>query len=988
MNRKLLVTIQLTLLTLLVGILATASPTGATTEEWGSQVSQSEPQPQPPPTGGGKAEPLAPVGTGFSYQGQLKDGGSPANGQYDFVFKVYSASGGGVQVGQTYTVTGRPVTDGLFTTFLDPGTGVFNGEARYLEISVRPFGGGGFTTLSPRQALTASPYALGLVPRVVVEGAVGNDEILTLRNTSPTGGGLGIETNGGFGLFSLNTNGPAADFSGNSSTQAVHVYNGSPNNNSITLKGLSYAGTGLFGEGGRYGVRGNGYGDGIGVYGTSADIGVKGEGQDAGVQGINMTPSGIAGHFINYLGPAVVGETPGNYAVRGVTTNTTGVSIVGTSLNGTGGLFSTSAGQIALQALNTGTNGTGIRAEANTGTTAKAVDAQSNFGTAIRGYGSVGFGVVGQSDTGTGVSGVANGGATAKGVSGTSNSGTGVAGNSTTGDGVTGTSTSGRGGYFTSDGTALWGESSSTTGVYGVGPLKGVQGNSEDGDGVAGYSDNGFGVYGQSTTGTGVRGTGSANGVHGNSTNGTGVYGTSEGGDGMLGSSVTGNGVWGTSSSGNGGYFTSDSGDAMVASSEDGAAVVGDSVNSYGGVFNSTNHTGVRGSSESNYGGEFSSVSFPGAKGESQDGEGLVGSSVNNLGVSGYSQNDHGGSFETASSTSAGVKGVGPLIGVLGTSTDGTAVEGNSQNGNGGVFISTNATGAYGYGAVNGLLGVSTTNTGVRGESTNGYGGYFQSNTGTGAYATGTTNGLLGVSNSGNGVRGQSTNGYGVYGTSPDGYGVYGTSTDGSGVRGISTNGAGVVGQSESGFAGFFNGRVEVTGDLTVTGYIHKLGGGFVIDHPLDPANKYLNHSFVESPDMKNIYDGNVTTDAKGEATVLLPDYFEAVNKDYRYQLTPVGQFAQAIVSSEIKDNRFTIKTDKPNVKVSWQVTGIRKDVYAEQNRIQVEVDKSQQDKGKYLHPREWGQPVTKAIGYVESQKSLPKEQSKPREQRQRVGGR
>src|SRR6185295_9797953 len=97
----------------------------------------------------------------------------------------------------------------------------------------------------------------------------------------------------------------------------------------------------------------------------------------------------------------------------------------------------------------------------------------------------------------------------------------------------------------------------------------------------------------------------------------------------------------------------------------------------------------------------------------------------------------------------------------------------------------------------------------------------------------------------------------------------------------------------------------------------------------LDPENKYLYHSFVESPDMKNIYDGNVVTDEHGNATVELPDYFEALNRDFRYQLTVIGTFAQAIIAAEIRENRFKIKTNAANVKVSWQVTGIRQDAFA-----------------------------------------------------------
>jgi trimeric autotransporter adhesin len=100
-----------------------------------------------------------------------------------------------------------------------------------------------------------------------------------------------------------------------------------------------------------------------------------------------------------------------------------------------------------------------------------------------------------------------------------------------------------------------------------------------------------------------------------------------------------------------------------------------------------------------------------------------------------------------------------------------------------------------------------------------------------------------------------------------------------------------------------------------------------------------------------NIHNGSVTTNAGGVAVVSLPDWFEALNSDFRYQLTVVGQFAQAIVASKVHNNSFVIKTDKPNVEVSWQVTGIRQDAWASAHRIPVEVDKAKADQGYYLHP-------------------------------------
>ena len=185
-----------------------------------------------------------------------------------------------------------------------------------------------------------------------------------------------------------------------------------------------------------------------------------------------------------------------------------------------------------------------------------------------------------------------------------------------------------------------------------------------------------------------------------------------------------------------------------------------------------------------------------------------------------------------------------------------------------------------------------------------------------------------------------------------------------------SPNGSGVVGQNEAGgYAAYFIGNVTVTGTLT------KGSGSFKIDDPIDPANKYLSHSFVESPDMMNIYNGNVTTNAKGYATITLPEWFSALNRDFRYQLTVVGQFAQAIVATEMKDNHFTIRTNKPRVKVSWLVTGIRQDAWANAHRIPTEEEKPADEQGKYLHPELFGAGPDKAIGrggVVDAQSQAP----------------
>jgi hypothetical protein len=133
---------------------------------------------------------------------------------------------------------------------------------------------------------------------------------------------------------------------------------------------------------------------------------------------------------------------------------------------------------------------------------------------------------------------------------------------------------------------------------------------------------------------------------------------------------------------------------------------------------------------------------------------------------------------------------------------------------------------------------------------------------------------------------------------------------------------------------------------------------------------------------MMNMYNGNVSTDAEGNATVDLPSYFEALNRDFRYQLTPIGEFAQAIVAEEVKDNRFRIRTDKPNVRVSWQVTGIRQDAWANAHRIEVEVEKPEGQRGKYLSPEEYGQPKTAGIFHMEAP-AASEETETDRDQRQ-----
>ncbi|UCE39168.1 MAG: hypothetical protein JSW00_08115 [Thermoplasmata archaeon] len=187
----------------------------------------------------------------------------------------------------------------------------------------------------------------------------------------------------------------------------------------------------------------------------------------------------------------------------------------------------------------------------------------------------------------------------------------------------------------------------------------------------------------------------------------------------------------------------------------------------------------------------------------------------------------------------------------------------------------------------------------------------------------------------------------------------------------------GVYGYADGGntnWAGYFDsGNVyiendlDIDGDCDIAGTLSKGGGCFKIDHPLDPENKYLYHSFVESPDMMNVYNGNITLNDSGEAWIVLPYWFETLNRDFRYQLTPIGEPGPNLyIAEEIINNQFKIAGGKSGMQVSWQVTGIRQDPWAEKYRIPMEENKSEEEKGKYLHPELYDMPETMGISYLE----------------------
>jgi hypothetical protein len=151
---------------------------------------------------GGDIEIQAALGTVFTYQGRLQDGGNPANGTYDFEFRLFDAATGGIQYGNAITIGDVAVNNGFFTVELNFGGSAFTGDARWLQIGVRPGAStGAYTLLSPRQPLNAVPYALGLRPGagIMTTGFTG----LAIQNnsTSSNARGLVVSSASGTGII-------------------------------------------------------------------------------------------------------------------------------------------------------------------------------------------------------------------------------------------------------------------------------------------------------------------------------------------------------------------------------------------------------------------------------------------------------------------------------------------------------------------------------------------------------------------------------------------------------------------------------------------------------------------------------------------------------------------------------------------------------------------------------------------------------------------
>jgi hypothetical protein len=208
------------------------------------------------PDGGISAQAL--VGTAFTYQGRLNDGGSPANGTYDFLFYMYDAQSDGNFL-SNYGVPNLTVSDGYFTVQLDFGSGAFTGEARWLEIWVRKSGQADYTTLSPRVPLMAVPYAHSLRPGAEVN-TTGRALYLSTSSTSDSALYANASASSGnpAAVYGAASAPQGAGISGYNSSSGYGVYGGSNWGYGVYGKSNTFDGIGVYGEGSGLAIYSNG----------------------------------------------------------------------------------------------------------------------------------------------------------------------------------------------------------------------------------------------------------------------------------------------------------------------------------------------------------------------------------------------------------------------------------------------------------------------------------------------------------------------------------------------------------------------------------------------------------------------------------------------------------------------------------------------------------------------------------------------------------
>jgi trimeric autotransporter adhesin len=535
---------------------------------------------------------------------------------------------------------------------------------------------------------------------------------------------------------------------------------------------------------------------------------------------------------------------------------------------------------------------------------------------------------------------------------------TGVAGNinGPTGAGVAGGAQMAGTAGVNGNNSATAGFAPGVTGTSASANSPGVSGFNNYTAGAAGSFPIGVGGSVNGPTGTGVAGNAQMAGASGVSGFNSATTGNAPGVVGGTASN-SGAGVEGNASQagafGVGGFNSATSGFALGVhggtASNNGAGV--------GGSASQAGAAGVNGNNSATTG------FAPGVTGTS--------ASANSPGVSGFNNYTAGatGSFPTGVSgsvngpTGAGVSGNAQMAGAAGVNGYNNATTGYAVGVQGGT-ASNNGAGVQGNANNAGADGVQGTNTatsgfaaGVEGDTSSNNGGGVigianQSNTPDTPLA-----GVIGVNSVGSGFA------VGVLGATGSplvsgvgGIGVMGFSgscsngdncTIGAGIGGeFLTATTGILLQGLSGASGaaahtatpVFT--VDGQGNLTIAGTLTASVKNFKIDDPLDPEHKSLYHASIESSEMVNIYSGNVILDRKGEAVVTMPEWFEALNGDFRYQLTTIGRSAPVYIAQEIQNRQFKIAGGRTGMKVSWQVTGVRHDAWAQAHPLQVEGDK------------------------------------------------
>ena len=224
--------------------------------------------------------------------------------------------------------------------------------------------------------------------------------------------------------------------------------------------------------------------------------------------------------------------------------------------------------------------------------------------------------------------------------------------------------------------------------------------------------------------------------------------------------------------------------------------------------------------------------------------------------------------------------------------------------------------------------------------------------------------GVLGIGFNGTVGKTSYSTGMAVYGENADAIAPLG--------NGIGVGGSGYYGVvGEDMYAGSVTGAYGVlsSGNLGATGT-----KTFLIDHPTDPDNKILRHFSIESNEVLNVYRGTTAFDANGEAVIQLPDYFDAINKNPSYQLTPIGAPAQLYIKKKIQNNNFVVAGGQPGMEVSWIVTAERNDAYLQKYPEQKNtvILKRENQRGKYFMPELFGLPKEKSIFFNEKSHNLP----------------